>query len=93
MIFSYAMSQLNSLTLTVLKANRARTAQPLRERNPFLPETHRTNKTTDTGVALTSNINTNFPKTLLTGSSKQQRHFINQWNKILVVQFHIYFSV
>lgn len=55
MIFSYAMSQLNSLTLTVLKANRARTAQPLRERNPFLPETQRTNKTTDTGVALTSN--------------------------------------
>lgn len=31
------------------------------------------NKAADTGVASTSNVNTNFPKIQLTGSSKQQK--------------------
>lgn len=35
------------------------------------------NKAADTGVASTSNVNTNFPKIQLTGSSKRQRDFIN----------------
>lgn len=53
--FSYAMPRFYSLTLTVLKANRARTAEPLTERNPFLPGTRGKNKAMDTGVATTSN--------------------------------------
>lgn len=42
----------------------------------FLPETKRTNKSTDTGVAFTSNINTYFLKTLL---SSKQLNLINLW--------------
>lgn len=54
LLFSYARLQLNSLTLPVLKANRARTAQPLRE-EPFSARTRGKNKAMDTGVATTSN--------------------------------------
>lgn len=38
LLFSYARPQLNSLTLTVLKANRAKTAKPFTERNSVLPK-------------------------------------------------------
>ena len=62
LLSSDARLRRNSLTLPVLKANRVRTARPLRE-EPFSARNWRgKNKAGDTGVASTSSVNTNLLK-------------------------------
>lgn len=80
LIFSYAASRPKQPHLGYFESKQGENSTAIEGEEPFfLPGTQRTNNTTDTAVAFTSNVNTNFPKTWPTGSSEQQRHFMNRW--------------
>lgn len=69
MLFSYARPH-----LAYFESKQPQNSTVIEREEPFFcQEPEGKNKATDTGVASTSNINTNFLKNPLTGPSKQQR--------------------